>query len=161
MAAGEFVFSRFTLWLNRQAQQKSGKLGIRRASCDRKRRRTHHAYFAVQLSLRLYALRHKVFTRFFTPSTASALLTKCNSLPSPRFRPTCGRKYRTPFGDRHDKRDRLNNTNNNPIRRMAEEIPARNHSQEFRSTVVERSAVTFFARAGANHQQLMKSEDRS
>jgi hypothetical protein len=31
----------------------------------------------------------------FACTTASALLTKRNSLPMPRFRPTCGRKYRT------------------------------------------------------------------
>jgi hypothetical protein len=131
MAVGESAFSRFTLWLNRQDQQKSGKLGIRRASCDRKRRCVLHAYFAGQLSLRLYAVRHKVFARIFAPRTASALLTKCNSLPTPRFRPTCGRRYRTRFGDRHDKRDRLNNTNNNPIRRMAKEIPARTTARNF------------------------------
>jgi hypothetical protein len=29
---------------------------------------------------------------------ASALLTKCNSLSMPRFRQTCGRKWRTPCG---------------------------------------------------------------
>jgi hypothetical protein len=48
-----------------------------------------------------------------TIDLASALLTKCNSLPTPRFRPTCGRKMSDACGDRHGKRDRLNNTNNN------------------------------------------------
>jgi len=38
---------------------------------------------------------------------ASALLTKCNSLPMPRFRQTCGSKYRTPCGGRSAKRGLL------------------------------------------------------
>ena len=36
----------------------------------------------------------------FAYATASALLTDCNSLPMPRFRQTCGRKYGMPCGGR-------------------------------------------------------------
>ena len=43
-------------------------------------------------------------------ATASALLTKCKSFPTPRFRQTCGRKYRTPCGGRSAKRGLLNNS---------------------------------------------------
>jgi hypothetical protein len=71
--------------------------------------RGHHAYFAEQLSFRLYAVRHKHATRttadgkrsglprqqrsglcaiIFARTTASALLTKRNSFTTPRFRPT-------------------------------------------------------------------------
>jgi hypothetical protein len=46
----------------------------------------------------------------FACATASALLTKCNSFPMPRFRQTCGRKYRTPCGGRSAKRGLLNNS---------------------------------------------------
>jgi len=43
----------------------------------------------------------------FAYATASALLTDCNSLPMPRFRLTCGRKYRTPCGGRSARRGLL------------------------------------------------------
>ena len=42
--------------------------------------------------------------------TASALLTKYNSWPMPRFCQTCGRKYRTRCGGRSAKRGLLNNS---------------------------------------------------
>ena len=42
--------------------------------------------------------------------TASAVLTKCDCLPMPRFRQTCGRKCRTPCGGRSAKRGLLNNS---------------------------------------------------
>jgi hypothetical protein len=46
----------------------------------------------------------------FADVAASTLLTKRNSLPMPRFRQTCGRKYRTPCGGRSAKRSLLNNS---------------------------------------------------
>ena len=49
-------------------------------------------------------------TSVFAYATASALLTKCNSFPMPRFRQTCGRKCRTPCGGRPAKRGLLNNS---------------------------------------------------
>ena len=47
---------------------------------------------------------------FLLVAAASALLTKCNSLPMPRFRQTCGRKCSTPCGGRSAKRGLLNNS---------------------------------------------------
>ena len=54
--------------------------------------------------------RSSLTTITFAYVTASALLTKCNSLPMPRFCQTCGRKCRTPCGDRSAKRGLLNNS---------------------------------------------------
>ena len=54
--------------------------------------------------------RSNLTTIAFAYATASALLTKCNSFPMPRFCQTCGRKYRTPCGGRSAKRGLLNNS---------------------------------------------------
>ena len=54
--------------------------------------------------------RSSLTTIAFAYIAASALLTKCNSLPMPRFRQTCGRKCRTPCGGRSAKCGLLNNS---------------------------------------------------
>jgi hypothetical protein len=61
---------------------------------------------------------------FLLVPAASALLTKCNSLPMPRFRQTCGRKCRTPCGGRSANRGLLNNSQIIMIRRMAQRNPS-------------------------------------
>jgi len=61
----------------------------------------------------LRSVRHRhshLTTPVFVYATASALLTKCKSFTTPRFRQTCGRKYRTPCGGRSAKRGLLNNS---------------------------------------------------
>ena len=61
----------------------------------------------------LRSVRHRhshLTTPVFVYATASALLTKCKSFPTPRFRQTCGRKYRTPCRGRSAKRGLLNNS---------------------------------------------------
>ena len=47
---------------------------------------------------------------YFAYVTASALLTECNSLRTPRFCQTCGRKCTTPCGGQSAKRGLLNNS---------------------------------------------------
>ena len=54
--------------------------------------------------------RSRLTTIALAYATASALLTDRNSLPMPRFRQTCGRKYRTPCGGRSAERGLLNNS---------------------------------------------------
>jgi hypothetical protein len=67
--------------------------------------------------------RSSLTTIIFAFVTASTLLTKSNSLPMPRFRQTCGRKYGAPCGGRSAKRGLLNNSQI-MIRSMAQRNPS-------------------------------------
>jgi Tfp pilus assembly protein PilP len=72
--------------------------------------------------------------------------------PMPRFRQTCGSKYKSPCGADPTSGAYRTTTNNNDQEDGSQK--SQPDSKEFRSDGIERSAVTFFARAGATISSL-------
>jgi Tfp pilus assembly protein PilP len=67
--------------------------------------------------------------------------------PMPRFRQTCGSKYKSPCGTDPTSGAYRTTTNNNDQEDGSQK--SQPDSKEFRSDGIERSAVTFSVRAGA------------